>query len=133
MHRATVERQWQKTGGNDGAERAGPPELDEGDTAFFLSPPDADDERGEWTDEESEAEESRQIEALTAAAEADSTRAAEAALWAHEQQLLDRMQAVAEASRHLPDAKTRRLIDWIREQQCPGLPPFGQGAASDPP
>ena len=69
MHRATVERQWQKTGGKVEAERTGPPEADEGGTALFLSPPDADDERGEWTDEESEAEESRQIEALTAAAE----------------------------------------------------------------
>ena len=107
--------------------------MDEGDTTLFLSPPDADDERGELTDEESEAEESRQIEALTAAAEADSARDADAALWAHEQRLLDRMQAVAEASRHLPDAKTRRFIDWIREHQCPGLPPFGQGPAGDPP
>ena len=75
----------------------------------------------------------RQIEALTAAAEADSARDAEAVLWAHEQQLLNRMQAVAEASRHLPDAKTRRLIDWIREHQCPGLPPFGRRPAGDPP
>ena len=132
VHRATVERQWQKAGGKIEAERAGPPELEEGATKLFLSPPDADDERGEWTDEESEAEESRQIEALTAAAEADSAHDAETALWAHEQQLLDRMQAVAEASRHLPDAKTRRLIDWIREHQCPGLPPFGQGSAGDP-
>ena len=36
------------------------------------------------------------------------------------------MQAVAENTRHLPDAKTRRLIDWIRETLCPELPPFGQ-------
>ena len=38
VHRATVERQWQKAGGKDEAERAGPPELDEGDTKLFLSP-----------------------------------------------------------------------------------------------
>ena len=133
VHRATVERQWQKAGGNDGAARAGPSELDESDTTLFLTPPDADDERGEWTDEESEAEESQQIEALTAAAEADSAHDAKAALWTREQQLLDRMQAVAEASRHLPDAKTRRLIDWIREHLCPGLPPFGRRRADDPP
>ena len=35
--------------------------------------------------------------------------------------------------RHLPDAKTRRLLDWIREHQCPALPPFGQTPAGDPP
>ena len=53
--------------------------------------------------------------------------------WAREQRLLDRMQAIAEESRHLPDAKTRRLIDWIREHQCPALPPFGRKPAGDPP
>ena len=40
----------------------------------------ADDERGEWTAEESEAEESRHIEALTAAAETGSARDIEAKL-----------------------------------------------------
>ena len=42
------------------------------------------------------------------------------------------MQEVAEANRRLPDAKTRQLIDWIREHQCPRLPPYGQ-ACDDPP
>jgi hypothetical protein len=36
------------------------------------------------------------------------------------------MQEIAEKSRHMPDAKLRYLIDWIREQLCPELPPFGQ-------
>ena len=35
------------------------------------------------------------------------------------------MQAIAEQARHLPDAKTRRLIDWVRERMCPSLPSFG--------
>ena len=43
------------------------------------------------------------------------------------------MQAVAEENRHLPDAKTRRLIDWIRQHQCPALPPFGQRPAAGAP
>ena len=133
VHRKTVERQWEKAGGKARAEPAGQSELGAGEVERFLTPPDADDERGEWTDEEIEAEESEHIEALTAAAEADAAHDAEAALWAHEQALLDRMQATAEASRHLPDAKARRLIDWIREHQCPGLPPFGQAPAGDPP
>ena len=141
VHRRTVERHWAKAGGKVEAEPAQLAELGDNDSARFVSPPDADDERGEWTGEENEAEESRQIEALTAAAEADRERAAAAAsapdaestLWAHEQRLLDRMQAIAESSRHLPDAKTHRLIDWIREHQCPELPPFGQAPAGDPP
>ena len=94
--------------------------------SLFLKPPDADDERADWTGEESEAEEKEQIEAITLAAEAEAPADADAALWAREQQLLDRMQAIADESRHLPDAKTRRLIDWIRENQCPELPSFGR-------
>ena len=133
VHRKTVERHWEKAVGQVGAEPAGPTELSAGAAALFLSLPDADDERGEWTGEEIEAEESKHIEALTAAAEADSAHDTEAALWAREQRLLDRMQAVAEASRHLPDAKTRRLIDWVRKHQCPGLPPFGKASAGDRP
>ena len=172
VHRKTVERHWAKADGTVETDTAGLPDIGERDAALFVTPPDADDERGEWTGEESEAEESRQIEALTATeadhrpgagtqsagdggadfggetgagwgrgvasdpgedAGANSARDAVAALRAHEQLLLDRMQAVAEASRHRPDAKTRRLIDWIREHQCPELPPFGQAPAGDPP
>ena len=133
VHRKTVERHWHKSHGKTEMESELPPELGDREATLFLTPPDADDERGEWTAEESEAEESRHIEALTAAAETGSVRDTEAVLWAHEQQLLDRMQAVAEASRHLPDAKTRRFIDWIREHQCPDLPPFGRSpAGADP-
>ena len=36
------------------------------------------------------------------------------------------MQQIAEESRHLPDAKILRLLDWIRSHLCPDLPPFGQ-------
>ena len=132
VHRATVQRQWEKTGATVRSD-SGPRELDEREAGLFLKPPDADDERGEWTGEEVEAEEIQQIEALTTAGEAGSARHAGAALWTYEQQLLDRMQGIAEASRHLPDAKARRLIDWIRERQCPELPPYGQATAGDPP
>ena len=43
-----------------------------------------------------------------------------------ETMLLDRMQEIGEAARHRPDTKVRRLIDWIREHQCPGLPRLGE-------
>ena len=42
------------------------------------------------------------------------------------------MEEIAERSRHVPDYKTLRLIDWIRENLCPGLPPFGQRATGAP-
>ena len=132
VHRKTVERHWQKSQqAADASDASAPgapdaPAASAGDPVRFLKPPDADDERADWTGEEAEAEEKEQIESITLAAEAEGPADADAALWAREQQLLDRMQAIAEESRHLPDAKTRRLIDWIRENQCPALPPFGQ-------
>jgi superfamily II DNA or RNA helicase len=123
VHRATVERQWQKasTAPADSAKT-----TDE-EARLFTTAPDADDERGEWTAEELEAEETAQIEAAIATAEAETPRdAAAESMWRREQGLLDRMQEIAERTRHLPDAKTRQLIEWIRENLCPNLPPFGQ-------
>ena len=126
VHRKTVERHWQKS-----QRAADAPGASAGDPVLFLKPPDADDERADWTGEEIEAEEQEQIEAITLAAESEAPT--DAALWAREQQLLDRMDVIAEETRHLPDAKTRRLIDWIREHQCPELPPFGERPAGRTP
>ena len=123
VHRATVARQWEK--GQVAASEAG--KSSERDIDLFTTAPDADDERGEWTPEEQEAAEAAAVAAVTSAAEAESPRDARAeALWRREQSILDRMQEIAERSRHLPDAKVRRLIDWIRENLCPGLPLFGE-------
>ena len=127
VHRATVERHWAKA--HDAVDAPPPAPADED---LFLKPPDADDERAGWEGEEAEAEERAQIEAMTLAAEAEPA-GAERALWEREQQLLDRMQEVAEEARHLPDAKTCRLMDWIRDNQCPGLPQFGRRPAGHAP
>ena len=130
VHRATVARQWEKAGGLS----AGPAGKIDKEAQLFTTAPDADDERGEWTGEELEAEETAAIEAAGAAAEAEAPRDATAEImWRREQELLDRMQAIAENSRYLPDAKTRRLIDWTRENLCPELPPFGQAPQGPPP
>jgi superfamily II DNA or RNA helicase len=123
VHRATVERQWAKAQAADALTVT----ATERDSELFTTAPDANDERGEWTAEELEADEAAQIEAVTAAAEANSPRDANAeALWRREQALLDQMQAIAERTRYPPDAKMRRLIDWIRANLCPDLPPFGE-------
>ena len=150
VHRRTVERHWEQGQADDTAGKeldpsaatgqAGEPESpapssDESHD-LFLTPPAADDELGEQEADLIEAEEIAQIEAIIVAAEAGSTPdpdRARAELWRREQQLLDRMQAIAERARHQPDAKTRRLIDWIRERMCPGLPPFGSRPAGPPP
>jgi hypothetical protein len=129
VHRETVKRQWAK--GNAESNDVTKKHDKEGD--LFTKVPDADDERSEWTAEELESEEKNQVETVTSKVEAASPRDATAeALWHQEQSLLNQMQEIAEETRHLPDAKMRRLIDWIRENLCPQLPSFGkrvQGAA----
>ena len=127
VHRATVERQWQRA--HESSDSAATPEA----LRLFTTPPDAEDERGEQTSEEQEAEEKSQIEASTALAEAEAQRnAATQALWNREQALLDRMQEIAETARGRPEAKILRLIDWIRDNLCPARPPLGQASVEGP-
>jgi superfamily II DNA or RNA helicase len=129
VHRATVERQWEKAN----AVKAVVAKQNEPQPDLFTTPPDADDERSEWTDEELEAEEMAQIEAATVIAEAETPRDSVAEMmWKREQALLDQMQEVAERARYAPDVKLRQLIDWIRENLCPDLPPFGMQQKGTP-
>ena len=118
VHRETVLRHWQQS------QATAAPDIEGSPVELFTQPPDADDERGQWTDADLIEQDEEQTAALTSASEADAP--ADAALWAREQKLLDRMQDIAERTKHLPDAKARRLIDWIREHQCPALPSFGR-------
>lgn len=128
IHRETVERQWKK--GQAAGAKPAPPSAE---ADLLFSAPGPDDERGEWDAEELEAEEAAQIEAATAEAEAEAPRTAGAeALWQRELGLLDRMRDVAERARYGPDAKARRLVDWIRENLCPDLPPFGEAPRGEP-
>jgi superfamily II DNA or RNA helicase len=123
VHRATLARQADKASRST---RATTSANAMSDADALLSTADADDERAEWTPEQQEAEENAQIDLITADAEADSpTNAAAEALRQRETALLDQMQQIAERTRHLPDAKMRRLIDWLRANLCPELPPFG--------
>ena len=129
-HRVTVRKQWAQAMAGE-ATAAGPGSV-LASARLFASPPDADDERAEYTDDDSEAEEAAQIATLNAAAEGELAGDAQAeAIRRKEEALLDRMQEVASAARGLPDAKTRRLIEWIRDHLCPGLPRWGKrsGAA----
>ena len=122
VHRKTVKRHWEKetTAVLESKTAAE-------DARLFTTVPDVDDERGLWTDSQLDAEEDDQIESITRAAEAGAKRDQAAVdLWNREQELLDEMEEVAEATRHLPEAKARRLIDWIRENMCHDLPPFGK-------
>ena len=149
-HRVTVRRQWEQarsgatallhrengsgtsTSGRELAGAAGKTAASGHDSVLtsarlFSTPPDADDERAEHSDDEREAEEAVQIDVINAAAEGDSAEDAEAeAIRRKEEALLARMEEVASAARGLPDAKTRRLIDWIRDNLCPELSRSGE-------
>lgn len=119
VHRATAERHWNRM------QEEKPAAIPE--SSLLTNAPAADDEGADWSGEELEAEETSQIEAMAAATEAVIARAEDAEpLWRNEQALLDEMQKIANATRHLPDAKVRRLLVWIRENLCPGLPEFGE-------
>jgi hypothetical protein len=134
VHRRTVAKQWDREREADVVPEAGTDRLLPADELQFLSPPDSDDERAAWSADELEAEEAAQVIAVTAAAEAESPHDERAmALWAKERALLDRMERITDESRHLPDAKMRRLIDWIRENLCPELPNFGDSPSCDAP
>ena len=130
VHRETVRRHWERSRAAADSDAHGASPVPDGDPEsaieqgdLYVKPADADDERSELTDDDANRLEDEQTESLTVAAERGG--ASDAAMWMHEQQLLDRMQEVAEETRHLPDAKTRYLIDWIRAHQCPEMPPFG--------
>jgi len=126
VHRRTVER---RRAAEDAAPAASVAEAE-----LLLTPPGADDEeRAALSDEELAAEDETLIEGVTGALEREVQAAAGDALWERQRALLERMQMIADSTRHLPDHKTLALIDWIREHQCPGLPPFGKRAAGPPP
>ncbi len=130
-HRQTAQNQWER--GREKLE-ASPNGNQLKLPEFFPPPPSADDERDDWSDDVLDEEEQAQIEAMTLAADSESPHddAAEA-LWKEEQKLLDRMQAIADQARHIPDPKVLRLLDWIREHLCPGLPAWEEDVSGSPP
>ena len=119
VHRATVERQWEKAretaaaAGSDPWERGRPagvgswnkardaaprsvPPPEATDLDLFVTAPGADDERSEWAPEQLDADERARIEAATTTAEAGLRKdAAMEAAWRREQVLLERMEVIA--------------------------------------
>ena len=134
-HRTTVRKQWERAMAGEAAASGHDNAL--ASARSFASPPDADDERAGVSDDDREVEEATQIAAINAAAEGQAIGDARMEAIRHkEEALLDRMQEVASAARGLPDAKTRCLIAWIRDNLCPDLPRCGErlpGSAGVPP
>jgi superfamily II DNA or RNA helicase len=117
VHRRTLERQRQQAARETTA-RPGLFDLLGGGVG-------GDDDLAELDPEALQREEEAQFEAATLAAATGSPD--------DEIRLLDEMTRIAEAARGLPDARVRRLIDWMRQQMCPGLPRLGEPLPAGPP
>lgn len=115
VHRRTVQRQWEEAqAGKTTVPAAAQFDLLAGAVGN-------DDDRATLSEEDLQAEEEVQIAAATDATAGPLADAASRQLFAREQRLLDEMTEVAEAARGLPDARVRRMIQWIREKMCPDL------------
>ena len=96
--------------------------------SLFAEGVDNDDDRATLSEEELQAEEEAQIEAVTLDTTPTRTHS-----FAREKQLLDEMTEIAEAARGLADARVRKLVDWIRQNMCPDLPSLGTTQTQGPP
>lgn len=89
---------------------AGAPEA--GATDLLAESPGSDDERADLPEDDVAREEEAQLELVTRRAPAPGPE---------ERDLLKRMSDIAGAAEHLPDARVRRLVAWIRDHQSPQL------------
>jgi superfamily II DNA or RNA helicase len=121
VHRRTVQRQ--RDAGRAAADEANAVPL------LFAEGVDNDDDRAALSEEQLQAEVEAQIEAATVFTSDCAIKGAPV----QEPRLLDEMTEIAETARGLPDARVRKLVDWIRENMCPELPPLGTLRVEGPP
>ena len=99
-----------------------PSHREEESLTLLMQAPGADDERADDAEEENATLEDAAMERATAASDGGAV-----ALIEQEIALVRQMSRIAEAHRYSPDARVLRLVDWIRENLCPGLDPSGDG------
>lgn len=126
VHRKTVQRQWQLSQ-DEQPEKAVSIPVQAG---LFAESVGNDDDRANLSEDQLHAEEELQVTAISAATMGPLKGSDAKELFAREQKLLDQMTEIAEASRSLPDGRVVRLIEWIREKQCPDLPKQGKRGES---
>ena len=116
VHRNTVKRQWEKLQDQPLTEGDAPQSFD-----LLTGSVDNDDDHATLEEEQLQAEEDAQFESVSAATMGPLEDLSAKELFAHEQKLLDEMTEVAEQARGKTDARTEKLIEWIRNQMCPDL------------
>jgi hypothetical protein len=82
---------------------------------------DADDDQAEWDESAVEAEELAEVERVTKASQVGASTPEAVKLFERERGLLQEMADLADAHRAAPDARVRKLIDWIKKEMCPDL------------
>jgi len=118
VHRRTMERLWQQTGGGASATASAKTARSSEKGLMLLGGSlGNDDERSELTEEELEALEDAQFEVSTAATAGDSA----CADVAREKELIRQMTEIADQARGRPDARVCHLLKWIQEHMCPGI------------
>lgn len=116
VHRKTVLRQWEKMQAEAKADEASTGTLD-----LLSGSVSSDDDRATLDEDQLQAEEDAQFEAASAATMGPIEDLSAKKLFEREQQLLQEMTDIAEDARGRPDARMKRLIEWIRETMCPDL------------
>jgi SNF2 family DNA or RNA helicase len=124
VHRRTVQKQWQSTHVVDPGAKPDYPLLDQ--FSLLTEAIGSDDDRAALSEDELHAEEESLVVAVSEATVGPISDAMARELFAREQKLLDEMTAIGEANRALPDARVLKLIEWIRDTMCPGLPAPGE-------
>jgi superfamily II DNA or RNA helicase len=114
VHRRTVRRQWEASRAAEGR-RDDQQRLD-----LLTGGPSSDDDRAAEPEDVLAQEEDEQVAAASAASLGNPKAEGASRLFAREQELLDEMTEIADAARGLPDAKVRRLLDWIAEHMLDG-------------
>jgi len=133
VHRKTVLRQWEAAKASD--ESTTPDESTPSDTNKYdllTAGIDSDDDRATLSEEELQAEEDALVEAATRESTGPLQGEDAESMFAREQQLLEEMNEIADTARFYPDARVKHLVDWIRANMCPGLPPMGQEHGQPP-
>jgi hypothetical protein len=127
VHRRTVQKQW------DAAQKGSDTAAPQGKTADLLvGGVGPDDDRATLSEQEFAAEEEAQIAAASDAARGPTESRGAKELFEQEQRLLDQMTEIAECAKFLPDARVKKMVEWIRESMCPDLPLFRELPAKTP-
>lgn len=130
VHRRTVMKQWANSGGDSTQDAAA---LSESKLDLLRRPISNDDDKAGLSEEDIYAEEEAQVEAASLLSLGSLVEDTAQKQFKEELALLDQMEQIAEEHRYLPDARIKKLIEWIKENMCPGLCLEGSPAPPDQP